>query len=82
MVGSHFARALGDNQNLVAAVLVELVAGASAEVDNAKVEVVAVVLLENGLPADRVAREQSSAGRLFVDLAHLDNFHISLLAWN
>src|SRR5918999_2784636 len=82
MVGCHLAGAFGDNQNLVAAVLVELVAGTGAEVDNAKVEVVAVVLLENSLPINRVAGEQGAAGRLFGYLAHLKDFHASLLVWN
>ena len=52
VAGGDFADAFGDDEDLVAAVLVELVADAGAEMDDAEVEVVAVVGVQDGLAAD------------------------------
>ena len=52
VTGGNDAGSLGDDEDLVATVGVELVADAGSEVNDAEVEVVAVVRIQDGLPAD------------------------------
>src|SRR5919198_1431434 len=74
VVGGDDAGPLGDDQDLIAGVLVELVARAGAEVDDAEVEGLAVGGLEDDLAVD-VAGEQGAGGRLLGQLTGLDDFH-------
>src|SRR5213076_711452 len=71
VVGGHGAGPFGDDQQLVAGVLVELVARAGAEADDAEVEVLAVIGLEHDLAAD-LTGEQGAGRRLLGDLTRLD----------
>src|SRR5439155_16225268 len=75
VIGGDRAGAFGDHQNLVAGVLVELVARAGAEVDDAKVKGLAIAWLEDDLPID-VPGKKRAVRRLLGQAAHLlDDLH-------
>src|SRR5215831_8875613 len=77
LVGCHDARTLGDDQNLIARVLVELVARARAEVDDTEVEAHTLRRLHDQL-TEHVTSEERADGRLFRQIAGFDDLHYTL----
>ena len=78
-LGGHDARALVDEEHLVAGVSVEVVAGASAEIDDVEGEVLADILGYHLLPRDRPSCEKRAVSLLPGDIADAEHFHPVLL---
>src|SRR5262245_51906002 len=74
------ALARGHEQHLIAAVRVHLVARAGAEVDDAKIEILARLGRKQRLPCYRTAGEQGRVYRLSWDLARSVYLHGILLS--
>src|SRR5947209_1026304 len=77
VVRSHHAGAIGNDQDLIAGVLVELIARAGAEIDDAEVEAFRLSRIDHQLPKDLRAREQWAADWLFRQIARSDDLHWS-----
>ena len=81
LIGGHDAGAFGDDQDLIAGVLMELVPRTGAEIDNAEVEALTLRGIDNHLPK-HLTREQRADGRFLGQIAGSDDLHHAILTAN
>jgi hypothetical protein len=75
--GRDHASAFGNDEDLVRGVLVELVARARAEVDDAEVEARRLRRIHDDLTEHFATREQRADSGLAWEISGADNFHVS-----
>ena len=78
LIGGHHPGALGDDQDLITGVLVELVARTGAEVDDAEVEALTLGGIDDHLSED-LSREEWTDGGFLGQIADLDDLHRAIL---